>query len=88
MTTSPRPAAPLRQWRVTITEDLHHGQRTACLSWRTFPCRADKWDGHQWYTFPSAMALPVTSQEALRDLLADLAAEPWHEGRYPRRDRP
>lgn len=85
MDQTPSQHTPLRQWRVTITEDLAHGQRTACLSWRTFPCAADKWDGRQWYTFPSVGALPITSQEALRDLLSDLAASPWHEGRYPRR---
>lgn len=85
MTDKGRPSGALRQWRVTITEDGAHGQRTACLSWRTFPCRAEHWDGRVWYTFPSADALPVTSQEALRDLLGDLAESPWHEGRYPRK---
>ena len=82
------PNAPLRQWRVTINEDLHFLTRTAHLSWRTFPCRADKWDGSRFYTFPSDGLLPVTSQEALRDLLGDLAEHPWHEGRYPLRSRP
>lgn len=85
MTQSAPEPRPLRQWRVTITEDLHEGQRHAHLSWRTFPCRADKWDGQQWYTFETRLDLPITSQEALRDLLLDLAEQPWHDGRYPRK---
>lgn len=77
-------STPLRQFRVTITEDLHEGERHAHLSWRTFPCAATKWDGAMWYRFPSSSLLAVTSQEALRDLLQELGSQPWHEGRYPR----
>lgn len=85
MTQSADPARPVRQWRVSITEDVHHGSRIAHLSWRTYPCAADHWDGSRFYTFPSSQLLPITSQEALRDLLEELAAEPWQEARYPRR---
>jgi len=77
MTYSEDVSLPLRQWRVTITEDLHHSASTALLSWRTFPCRADHWDEHRWFTFGGPAVLPITSQEALREALGAMAQEPW-----------
>ena len=75
---------PVRQFRVTITED-HDGNAThAQLAWRTFPCAATKWDGSRWYTFPPHACPPITSVDALRGLLASLAAGEWYEARYPR----
>ena len=85
MDTESEQSAPLRQWRVTITEDGAYRQRSVLLSWRTFPCTAAHWDGHATFTFPSTPDLPITSQEALRDLLGDLAAAPWVDGLRQRR---
>lgn len=85
MTRPEQPPLPVRQWRVTITEDLDHSSIDFHLSWRTFPCRADRWDAHRWFSVPFHEVLPVTSQEALRDLLAALSCVPWTEGKYPRR---
>lgn len=76
---------PARQFRVTITEDLAFASLTAGLQWRTFPCRADQWAYPVWFTWPLGEVRPITSQEALRAVLGDLAAAPWQEGRYPRR---
>ena len=75
---------PARQFRVTLTEDLRFGSLTAALHWRTFPCRADQWAQPHWFTFPVPEQRPITSQEALRDYLGVLAAEPWVKGKYPR----
>lgn len=88
MTASEDAHLPLRQWRVTVTEDLADGARHAHLSWRTFPCAATKWDGSMWCTIQPTGLLAITSQEALREVLGALAAQPWHEGRYPKRPRP
>ncbi len=70
---------PVRQFRVTVTEDLHHDQVSVLLSWRTFPCAATHWDGH-WATVVPSPPLPITSQEALREVLATIAARPWVNG--------
>jgi hypothetical protein len=79
------PALALRQFRVTVTEDLVDGFQYAHLSWRTFPCEASRWDGHLWCTLPGPGPLPTTSQEALRAVLGALAAEPWQDAKRPRR---
>lgn len=75
---------PVRQFRVTITEDRDGRCRAAMLSWRTFPCAASKWDGTRWYTFEETEQLPVTTLAALRDCLATISVGEWQEARYPR----
>jgi hypothetical protein len=86
MTTDEAGTRPVRQFRVTVTEDLDHSATDVFLQWRSFPCAATKWDGHAWFSVPRSEVLPITSQEALRDLLAALSCVPWQEGaRYPRR---
>lgn len=75
---------PVRQWRVTITEDRDGNATHAHLAWRTFPCVATKWDASRWYTFAAHECTPITSLEALKGLLADLAVADWYEARYPR----
>lgn len=79
---------PLRQWRILIHEDGAYNCLFATLSWRTFPCRWDHWDGHATFTFPRADDIPILTQEALRAVLGQLAAEPWKEGIRPRYNRP
>lgn len=79
---------PLRQFRITINEDGEAGATHAHLSWRTFPCSATHWDGSLWCTIQEPGPLPVTSQEALRAVLAALVDQPWIEARYPRPRRP
>jgi len=86
MTADSSDSTPVRQFRITVTEDLDHTATTLHLSWRSFPCAATKWDGHRWFTVPKGEVLPLNSQEALRDLLAAVSCVPWHEGRYPRHD--
>lgn len=88
MTTRDGHSTPVRQFRVTVTEDLDHRATDVHLSWRSFPCSATKWDGQAWFSVPKSDVLPIKSQEALRDLLAVLACVPWHEGATPRRPRP
>lgn len=88
MTTSEDQHLPLRQFRVTVTEDLADGCRHARLSWRTFPCAADHWDGSMWCQVPAPGPLAITSQEALREVLGAIAGEPWTEGKYPAARRP
>jgi hypothetical protein len=79
-------STPVRQFRVSVTEDLEHRATDVLLQWRSFPCPASHWDGHAWFSVPRTEVLPITSQEALRDVLAALACVPWQEGaRYPRR---
>jgi len=86
MTTDDGVTRPVRQFRVTVTEDLDHSATDVFLQWRSFPCAATKWDGSAWFSVARSEVLPITSQEALRDLLAALACAPWQEGRrYPRR---
>jgi len=85
MPPSEQPPRPVRQWRITVTEDLDHHATDVHLSWRSFPCRADKWDSHMWFSVPRTEQLPIVSQEALRDLLAALSCVPWTEGKTPRR---
>jgi hypothetical protein len=85
MTSDEGPSRPVRQFRVSVTEDLDHRACDVHLSWRSFPCAANKWDGHAWFSVPSSEVLPITNQEALRDLLAVVSCVPWTEGKYPRR---
>ncbi len=75
---------PLRQWRITITEDRDGNATHAHLSWRTFPCAATKWDASRWYTFAPHETTMITSLDALRGLLGALAEGEWVEARYPR----
>jgi hypothetical protein len=75
---------PLRQFRVTITEDPRGPGMTVNLSWRAFPCSAAHWDGH-WVAQVSGLdAGPIESQEHLRMVLEHLAGIPWENGIYPR----
>lgn len=85
MTANTAGSRPLRQWRVTLTEDREGNVTHAMVAWRTFPCAATHWDGQRWYTFPSYAATPVTSIDALRGMLLQLGEGPWYESRYPRR---
>lgn len=84
MTNSSGPTRPIRQFRVTLTEDREGNVTHAQLAWRTFPCAATRWDGQRWYTFPAYASEPVTSVDALRGLLLALGEGPWYEARYPR----
>jgi len=83
MSDETRGSTALRQFRVTITEDLVDGFQHAHLSWRTFPCEASRWEGHMWAVINGPGPLPITSQEALRAVLGALAGEPWQERAYP-----
>lgn len=83
MTPTP-PNRPLRQWRVTITEDRDGNALVAALSWRTFPCEASHWDETRWFDVPASGCAPIVSQEALRAILGELAAEEWTLRRRPR----
>ena len=78
------PSRPLRQWRVTITEDREGRAVHAHLSWRTFPCAATKWDGSRWFTIEHSQRAPIVSLDALRDLLGVISRGEWVEARYPR----
>lgn len=84
MTKSEEGSRPIRQFRVTLTEDRNGLVTHAMLSWRTFPCAATKWDGQRWYTFPAHETTLITSVDALRGLLLALGEGPWYESRYPR----
>lgn len=79
--------APIRQFRVTITESLDEGGGYALLSWRVFPCVADHWDGVMQVNVEVPDGLPITSQEALRRVLGALAEKPWPEPRRVTRSR-
>lgn len=74
----------VRQWSVTITEDTTTTALNVLLRWRTFPCSAQHWDGVASARVESD-GRPIQSQEALRAVLLDLAAEEWQTGPVVRR---
>lgn len=82
--TKSEPHYPLRQWRVTITEDRESRAWFVMLAWRTFPCRADHWDDHRSYTVPTHARAPITSLDALRALLGEISEGDWEQGNRPR----
>lgn len=69
---------PVRQWRVTITEVPSLGLYDVGLSWRSFPCKADEWDGHQ-YSQRLAPGARIRSAEDLEALLALAVGGAWYE---------
>jgi hypothetical protein len=74
---------PLRQFRVSIVETPESARLGVVLQWRTFPCVASHWDGTVTCWVPGTER-PIESQEALRRVLAALAAQPWKVGHgYP-----
>lgn len=74
----------VRQWSVTVTEDTQTTALNVLLRWRTFPCTAQHWDGVASARVESD-GRPIQSQEALRAVLLDLAAEDWQTGPVVRR---
>lgn len=86
MTEDHAASTPLRQFRVTLTENRDHTIAAVHLSWRSFPCRADQWDGYRWYATDRVSSSPVSSVDALRALLLAIGEGEWYEARYPRHD--
>lgn len=72
----PEPHKP-RQWRLTLAESGDASRYSAALSWRTFPCRADGWDGHR-YASIFALGPRISSPEDLEAVLALFVGVNWH----------
>lgn len=69
----------IRQFRVTITEQPLTNELQVGLRWRLFPCEAMHWDGYYSCLLPADL-LPINSEEALRQALAQVALEGWDRG--------
>lgn len=76
MTAGPIPHTPIRQWRLSLTEQPTSAAYTASLKWRTFPCRADAWHGSRAATVLS-VGPPIRSAEDLEAVVALFVGVDW-----------
>lgn len=75
----------MRQFRVTVIDDPESPLLDITLSWRAFPCAATKWDGQWTAQVPRGGSHRISSQEALREVLAAVGSRPWQAGIVHRR---
>lgn len=72
-----RTTAP-RQWSLSLAETGDAAVYRATLRWRTFPCRADHWDGIRTAEIFS-VGPPIRTAEDLESVLALFVGVEWGE---------
>lgn len=74
--TTAQPRTPVRQWRITVTEDPSSALYRAHLEWRTFPARHDHWDGRLWSQY-LALGPRIAKPDDLEAVLAMFVECDW-----------
>lgn len=67
---------PVRQWRITVTEGPDPAVYRAHLRWRTFPRRADQWDG-AYHAAVFTLGPRIASPDDLEAVIALFVQADW-----------